>query len=107
METSVLVNLIQTAGYEAYSYSGRGMMGRQCVGLTCSDVNTAIADLFEACMSQDMEEDALADEHVKSVSQVMEEHSALCDALRSSAQDSMGMDKVLYFKSVEWQDEQD
>ena len=106
MEMKLLKTLIEAAGYEAYSYSGRGMFGRQCVGLTCSDVNTAIADLFEACMGQDMEEDALADEHVKSVSQVMEEHSALCDALRSSAQDSMGLDKVLYFKSVEWQDEQ-
>lgn len=107
MELKLLKALIEAAGYEAYSYSGRGMFGRMCVGLTCSDVNTAIADLFEACMSQDMEEDALADEHVKSVSQVMEEHSALCDALRSSASDSMGLDKVLYFKSVEWQDEQD
>ena len=103
MELKLLKALIEAAGYEAYPYSGRGMLGRQCVGLPCSDVNTAIADLFEACMSQDMEEDELADEHVKSVSQVMEEHSALCDALRSSAQDSMGFNRVLYFKSVEWQ----
>ena len=105
MELKLLKSLIEAAGYEAYSYSGRGMYGRQCVGLTCPDVNTAIADIFEACMGQDMEEDALADEYIKSVSQVMEEHGALCDALRSSAQDSMGFDRVLYFKSVEWQDE--
>lgn len=95
METSMLVNLIQAAGYEAYSYSGRGMPGRQCVGLTCSDVNTAIADIFEAVL----------DVYGQEYEVLMDAHSALCDALRSSAQDSMGMDKVLYFKSVEWQDE--
>lgn len=96
METSMLVNLIQAAGYEAYSYSGRGMFGCQCVGLTCSDMNTAIADLFEAVFDVHGQEEYEV---------LMDVHSALCDALRSSAQDSMGMDKVLYFKSVEWQDE--
>ena len=107
MELKLLKSLIEAAGYEAYSYSGRGMFGRECVGFTCPDVNTAIADLFEACMAQDMEDDEHADEHVKSVSQVMEEHGALCEVIRKSAYDSMGLDKVLYFKSVEWQDEQD
>ena len=96
MEMKLLKTLIEAAGYEAYSYSGRGMFGRKCVGLTCSDVNTAIADLFEAVF------DGVGD-----YDECMEVHSALCDALRSSAQDSMGYDRVLYFKSVEWQDEQD
>lgn len=103
METSMLVNLIQAAGYEAYPYSGRGMLGRQCVGLTCSDVNTAIADLFEAVFDADVEDVANEQEEYDAR---MSAHSALCDALRSSAQDSKGFDRVLYFKSVEWQDEQ-
>jgi hypothetical protein len=94
METSVLVNLIQTAGYEAYSYSGRGMLGRKCVGLTCPDVNTAIADLFEAVFDASGDND-----------ECMDIHTALCEVIRKSASDSMGLDKVLYFKSVEWQDE--
>ena len=46
MELKLLKALIEAAGYEAYSYSGRGMMGRQCLGLTRSDVNTSISDLF-------------------------------------------------------------
>lgn len=104
MELKLLKDLIEAAGYEAYSYSGRGMFGRMCVGLTCSDVNTAIADLFEAVFDADVEDVANEQEEYDAR---MSAHSALCDALRSSAQDSMGMDKVLYFKSVEWQDEQD
>ena len=96
MELKLLKALIEAAGYEAYSYSGRGMFGRKCVGLTCPDVNTAIADLFEVVF------DASGD-----YDECMDILTALCEAIRKSASDSMGLDKVLYFKSVEWQDEQD
>ena len=103
MELKLLKALIEAAGYEAYPYSGRGMMGRQCVGLPCSDVNTAIADLFEAVFDVDVED--VADEQEEYDAR-MSAHSALCEALRSSAQDSMGYSRVLYFKSVGWQYEQ-
>ena len=102
MEHKLLKAFIEAPGNDAYSYSGRGMMGRQCVGLTCSDVNTAIADLFEAVFDADVEDVANEQEEYDARMSV---YSALCDALRSSAQDSMGFDRVLYFKSVEWQDE--
>lgn len=104
MELKLLKALIEAAGYEAYPYSGRGMLGRQCVSLTCSDVNTAIADLFEAVFDVDVEDVANEEEEYEARMSV---HSALCDALRSSAQDSMGYNRVLYFKSVGWQYEQD
>lgn len=100
MELKLLKALIEAAGYEAYPYSGRGMLGRQCVGLPCSNVNTAIADLFEAVFDADVEDVANEQEEYDAR---MSAHSALCDALRSSAQDSMGFNQVLYFKSVEWQ----
>ena len=100
MELKLLKALIEAAGYEAYPYSGRGMLGRQCVSLTCSDVNTAIADLFEAVFDVDVEDVANEQEEYDARMSV---HSALCDALRSSAQDSMGYNRVLYFKSVGWQ----
>ena len=103
MELKQLKALIEEAGYEAYPYSGRGMFGRKCVGLTCPDVNTAIADLFEAVFDCDVEDVANEEEEYDARMSV---HSALCDALRLSAQDSMGYDRVLYFKFVEWQDEQ-
>ena len=102
MELKLLKALIEAAGYEAYPYRGRSMISRMCVGLTCPDVNTAIADLFEAVFDADVEDVANEQEEYDAR---MSAHSALCDALRSSAQDSMGFDRVLYFKSVEWQDE--
>lgn len=103
MELKLLKSLIEAAGYEAYSYSGRGMFGRECVGFTCPDVNTAIADLFEAVFDADVEDVANEQEEYDAR---MSAHNALCEAIRKSASDSMGYDKVLYFKSVEWQDEQ-
>ena len=104
MELKLLKSLIEAAGYEAYSYSGRGMFGRKCVGLTCPDVNTAIADLFEAVFYADVEDVANEEEEYEAR---MSTHHALCKVIRKSASDSMGLDKVLYFKFVEWQDEQD
>lgn len=102
MEFNQLKTLIETAGYEAYSYSGRGMYGRKCVGLTCQDVNTAIADLFEAVFYVEVEDVANEEEEYEAR---MSAHNALCKVIRKSASDSMGLDKVLYFKFVEWQDE--
>lgn len=103
MELKLLKTLIEAAGYEAYSYSGRGMFGRKCVGLTCPDVNTAIADLFEALITsddiRDVRESSLAD------ITLLDKVQDFCEAIRKSASDSMGLDKVLYFKSVEWQDD--
>ena len=103
MELKLLKALIEAAGYEAYPYSGRGMLGRQCVSLTCSDVNTAIADLFEAVFDVDVEDVANEEEEYEARMSV---HSALCEVIRKSAQDSMGYNRVLYFKSVGWQYEQ-
>ena len=100
MELKLLKALIEAAGYEPYSYSGRGMFGRKCVGLTCPDVNTAIADLFEAVFDADVEDVANEEEEYEAR---MSAHNALCEVIRKSASDSMGYDKVLYFKSVEWQ----
>lgn len=104
MELKQLSALIEAAGYDPYSYSGRGMFGRKCVGITCPDVNTAIADLFEAVFEVDIED---VDNEEEEYEARMSAHNALCEAIRKSASDSMGLDKVLYFKSVEWQDEQD
>ena len=103
MELKLLKALIEAAGYEAYPYSGRGMLGRQCVSLTCSDVNTAIADLFEAVFDVDVEDVANEEEEYDAR---MSAHNALCEVIRKSAQDSMGYNRVLYFKSVGWQYEQ-
>ena len=103
MELKLLKALIEAAGYEAYSYSGRGMYGRQCVGLTCPDVNTAIADMVENLVTTDDVRDVRESDLVDIT--LLDKVQDFCEALRSSAQDSMGMDKVLYFKSVEWQDE--
>lgn len=96
MEFKELIQLIKDAGYEPYPYSGRGMYGHRCVGLTCHKIQEAIADLFETCMNQDM------DEFVKSVNQVMQEHQELCQIIKDSQYDNLGFSEVLYFPTVSW-----
>lgn len=102
MELKLLKTLIEAAGYEPYAYSGRGMYGRNCVGFTCPDVNTAIADLFEVMFEVNIEDVANEEEEYEAR---MSAHNVLCEAIRKSASDSMGFEVVLYFKSVEWKDE--
>lgn len=89
MKQSILVQAIEDAGYEARSYSGRGMYGAHCVGVTCGrseafSLGVKIAVALQATGEEDAESsvEALADLRV--------------------ATDSMGHDMIVYFPAVLW-----
>jgi len=85
-----LQELIVDAGYEVYSYSGRGMYGETCLA-TDPGPNTMafIADLLVAAEGMSVEE-----------------FSRLVDgALRESATDAMGTGTVLYFPMIPFEPE--
>jgi hypothetical protein len=81
--TRQLVDILQSAGHEPYAYSGRGMYGKECVGvdLHCEVLNFA-ADVIEA-----MAICGEADENGEMVAK----------ALRNARSDSMGRGTVVYF----------
>lgn len=86
----VMRDLIEGAGYECRAYSGRGMYGKQCLGVdidTNTNVFEFIADLIDAanCASEH-------DDHL----------SVVLEALRGSRTDSMGLGQIIYWPSVEW-----
>ena len=92
MEFNTLVEVIESAGYETYSYSGRGMYGNSCVGFTVDreySIFQAISQILED-MDIDMESGNLYD---------------FTAILRSAQMDSMGLDTVIYFPRVKWVDE--
>ncbi len=92
MEFSTLVEIIESAGYEVYSYSGRGMYGNSCVGFTVDreySIFQAISQILED-MDIDMESGNLYD---------------FTAILRSAQMDSMGLDTVIYFPRVKWVEE--
>ena len=99
METRKLQTLLEDAGYETQSYSGRGMYGKSCLGVVTerpfrmiADCTDVLADDLDGCLA----EDAIHDELV-----------ALGEALRGARQDNMGRDIIVYFPDVEYDNEAD
>lgn len=86
----VLINAISDAGYQAESYSGRGMYGRTCVGVT---------------VPRDTSPFQLAAQIIASSDDPAEMADSLSD-LRVN-EDSMGFDTVVYFPRVPWVEAED
>jgi hypothetical protein len=82
-------DLLEDAGYEPRSYSGRFMYGDQCVGVTLGGENlgTLVGDLIHTIMDRTDDESALRD---------------LADRLSNVRTDSMGRGIVVYFPGVKW-----
>jgi hypothetical protein len=90
MKFSTLIQAIEDAGYEARSYSGRGMYGKSCVGVVCGRnesfaLGVKIAMTLQASGEEDAESsvEALADLWVQT--------------------DSMGHDMIVYFPGIAWE----
>jgi len=88
MKSRVLIQAIEEAGYQARSYSGRGMYGKSCVGVTCgwAEAFTLGVKVGAVLASEDSAE-ALADLWVRT--------------------DSMGHDMIVYFPGVAWDEDED
>lgn len=82
MDAKKLVMAVRNAGYEARSYSGRGMYGRTCVGITIERGTSAFTVGIH--VAAELGEDA---------------HEA---ARLSTAHDNLGLDTILYFPMVDW-----
>ncbi len=86
MTSKQLQDIIEMAGYETRSYSGRGMYGKECLAFT-ADAGTlsfvVAADLMEAALytGEDFIEPVLA-------------------AMRGVKTDSLGRGAVFYFPSI-------
>ena len=78
MDTDTLIRAISRAGYEARPYAGRGMYGRQCVGVEVGRHGTFGLGVGLAL--------------------ALGEEAADLDALT----DGMGMGVVVYFPKVWW-----
>ena len=83
-QVEMLISIIEGAGFEVRSYSGRAMYGDECVGFTFDGEDSrAIAELIESTQGD--------------YEQVME----LANALRNSRTDSMGRSAIMYFPTYQ------
>ena len=80
-----VISAIENAGYEARSYSGRGMYGKTCLGVTLGPGQSVLEFAF----------DVLQETRPEEVSEVI-------DILRRPRQDSMGLGMILYWPDVPW-----
>lgn len=88
MTAERLSEIVQEAGFESQTYSGRGMYGKECVGYTVDNGD----ELFSAVMIATSCED--------------EEKDHICNLFRNGVkQDRMGRDQtIIYFPRVKYQE---
>lgn len=97
MNARLLIDAIESAGYSAQEYSGRGMFGKTCVGMDVprgTPMFTAALEVARELMNEGSSED--------------EAWSLLDELSRMPAsQDSLGLGSVVYWPGVPWpQDEE-
>lgn len=64
------------------SYSGRGMYGKECVGINCEYPLTVIVELFSFLLENDIDP------------------WAANDYLHDAKEDSIGLGRILYFPNI-------
>lgn len=91
MECHPLQELIEGIGFETRSYSGRGMYGKQCLGVEISR-DQSIGDLFAMILEEVDGQDDLRE---------------IADGFHGMCWDSMGLDMIYYFPNVPYFNEED
>lgn len=91
-----MVELLRDAGYEPRSYSGRAMYGRNCVGVETERYKSAFVVCAELCR------EAL---NMLGQDEACDFIEALADV--DVAEDSMGLDSIVYFKNIDWPKEEE
>jgi hypothetical protein len=92
MEAEKLIQALEDAGYGPYSYSGRAMYGRKCVGVTVKRDVSAFRLAAEIAV-------ALLDGDITQGPNDVEDLARL-----RVCEDGMGLDSVIYFPGVEWKE---
>jgi hypothetical protein len=86
-----LQELIEKSGYKTQSYSGRGMYGRECLGVVLKEGQTVGHFLSKVIMT--IRDYCDGDE----VFEILPEFAELCDKMCS---DSLGLGMIIYFPGV-------
>ena len=100
------VELLEQAGYEPQSYSGRCMYGARCVSVNIDRGVSAAkvaAEVMREAVSQTLDnapDDMIADELTDRI-------DALASVLSETREDSMGLGGVVYWPDVKWEKSDD
>lgn len=90
---SEIVDAFENAGSSVQSYSGRGMYGKVCLGVSCDNAITtlleAISGFVENCGSDQDEMDKVFE---------------FVQLLKNPKTDSLGRGQILYFPNIKWEE---
>lgn len=95
MNFNEIKEVVEDAGFDPQSYSGRGMYGRKCLSFNLDrdeNVVDAILDLAEALSS-----------YVQNNPEI--EFEDAIQEFKGAKTDSMGLGEVVYFPKIEWEDD--
>lgn len=96
MEKISLREMLEDVGADVRSYSGRGMFGKQCIGIT-GDISE-MKDTLKCVLDRLF--DLVADDDSVDIDDIKETAHKLLDR----QQDSMGLDYVWYWPDEPWTD---
>jgi hypothetical protein len=93
-ETADIVrNFCLDEGYEFYpDYSGRGMYGRKCIGISHKDTTAEVITRLAAYLLESVNDDAI------------ENAAAILRSLKDARQDNLGLGTITYWPNIEAED---
>lgn len=93
-----LQKFFRQAGFEIRRYSGRGMYGKECVGI---EYDAGLGQLFADCLEAFSHSPENKDYQLEIPAVVLED---LAEAFREMRTDALGRGTIVYFPSVAWEE---
>ncbi len=93
MEFKKIIAAFENADYYPRAYSGRAMYGDLCIGVVCKNVLNVIPRVINKLC-----EEASDECYMISKSDVDE----ICELFEDARTDSMGMDQIIYWPGIKW-----
>lgn len=95
-----LQTVIENAGHDCRSYSGRGMYGKYCLGVVVSNIGEFFSNVADMLVQRACED---GENH----GTVANEVDDAVSALRRMKTDSMGRDMIVYFPGITYDADED
>ena len=88
----LIQELLKEAGYETRAYSGRGMYGKYCLGVTsCHSESQILADLIKIIL----------DDETLDKQDASDKLLELTESFCGPSTDSMGLDTIYYWRGID------
>lgn len=103
VDVAEVVELMEGAGLEPRSYSGRAMYGKRCVALETDRGQSAVVpvvNLLQAAAEYWLDQASGDDERAAG----WEKFYLVCQALKGAREDALGLGGVVYWPHLAWPD---